>query len=69
MPSVLSKGEVKRLISVPVNQKHRMMLSLLYSCGLRSGELLALQPSHIDSERYLILVKKIARARKTGLCH
>lgn len=33
------------------------MLSLLYSCGLRSGELLALQPSHIDSERYLIFVK------------
>lgn len=57
LPSVLSKEEVKRLISVPVNQKHRMMLSLLYSCGLRSGELLALQPSHIDSERCLILVK------------
>jgi integrase/recombinase XerD len=34
-----------------------MMLSLIYSCGLRSGELLALEPKHIDSKRNIVLLK------------
>lgn len=33
------------------------MLSLIYSCGLRCGELLALQPVHIDSKRNIVLLK------------
>ena len=33
------------------------MLSLIYSCGLRCGELLALQPHHIDSKRNIVLLK------------
>ncbi|MFM8280569.1 MAG: tyrosine-type recombinase/integrase, partial [Bacteroidota bacterium] len=40
LPNVLSKEEVKLLLSTLRNLKHKTMLSLLYSCGLRSGELL-----------------------------
>lgn len=39
LPNVLSKEHVKLLLEAPTNVKHRMMLSLLYSCGLRRGEL------------------------------
>ena len=34
------------------------MLSLIYSCGLRCGELLALKPEHIDSKRGIVLIKQ-----------
>ncbi|MEX0636483.1 MAG: tyrosine-type recombinase/integrase, partial [Ferruginibacter sp.] len=40
-----------------------MMLSVLYSCGLRCGELLVLQPAHIDSSRGLIIIKN-AKGKK-----
>lgn len=63
LPNVLSKEEVTRIIKSTGNQKHRAMLSLIYSCGLRRGELLKLLPSHIDSQRKVIIIKA-AKGRK-----
>ncbi|PWA04055.1 site-specific tyrosine recombinase/integron integrase [Flavobacterium psychrotolerans] len=57
LPNVLSKEEVKLILNAHSNVKHKMMLSLIYSCGLRCGELLALQPVHIDSKRNLVMLK------------
>ena len=57
LPNVLSKEEVKAILEAPTNIKHKTMLSLIYSCGLRSGELLALEPKHIDSKRNIVLLK------------
>jgi integrase/recombinase XerD len=57
LPNVLSKEEVKAILDAHVNIKHKMMLCLIYSCGLRCGELLGLQPVHIDSKRNIILLK------------
>ena len=57
LPNVLSKEEVKAILEAPTNVKHKMMLSLIYSCGLRCGELLALEPKHIDSKRNIVLLK------------
>ncbi|TRW96085.1 tyrosine-type recombinase/integrase [Flavobacterium gawalongense] len=57
LPNVLSKEEVKLILNAHSNTKHKMMLSLIYSCGLRCGELLALQPVHIDSKRNIVLLK------------
>lgn len=57
LPNVLSKEEVKLILNAHSNIKHKMMLSLIYSCGLRCGELLALQPVHIDSKRNIVLLK------------
>ena len=57
LPNVLSKEEVKAILEAHNNLKHKVMLSLIYSCGLRCGELLALEPTHIDSKRNIILIK------------
>ena len=57
LPNVLSKEEVKAILDAHVNIKHKMMLSLIYSCGLRCGELLALHPVHIDSKRNIVWLK------------
>lgn len=56
LPNVLSKEEVKMILNAHSNLKHKTMLSLIYSCGLRCGELLALQPVHIDSKRNIVLL-------------
>jgi integrase/recombinase XerD len=58
LPNILSKAEVKQLLDVTKNVKHKAMLSLIYSCGLRSGELLNLKFEDIDSKRNLLLIKK-----------
>ena len=63
LPNVLSKEEVKLILNAHSNIKHKMMLSLIYSCGLRCGELLALQPVHIDSKRNLVMLKN-AKGKK-----
>ena len=56
LPEVLSKEEIRRMIRVTGNLKHRCMISLLYSAGLRRGELLKLKITDIDSKRRLIKV-------------
>ena len=56
LPKILSNAEVKKLISATTNIKHKCILALLYSAGLRRGELLNLRPSDIDSERMLVKV-------------
>ena len=58
LPSVLSKQEVKAILAAPRNLKHRCMLSIIYSCGLRRGELLALKPADIDSARGMVLIRQ-----------
>lgn len=63
LPNVLSKAEVKMILDVHINLKHRVMLSLIYSCGLRCGELLNLKPSNIDSKRNLIFIHQ-AKGKK-----
>lgn len=63
LPNVLSKEEVKSILEAHGNIKHRAMLSLIYACGLRCGELLALRPMHIDSNRKLLIIKQ-AKGRK-----
>lgn len=63
LPNVLSKDEVKRILEAHINIKHRTMLSLIYSCGLRRNELLKLRPTDIDSKRNLITIRQ-SKGRK-----
>jgi integrase/recombinase XerD len=58
LPKVLSKEEVKFLISNSVNEKHRLIIKLLYSSGLRLQELINLKREDILPERKLIYVKQ-----------
>ncbi|MDX1495273.1 MAG: phage integrase N-terminal SAM-like domain-containing protein, partial [Longimicrobiales bacterium] len=48
MPTVLSPGEVARMLAKTRNPKHRALLMLLYSAGLRVGEVVRLRPRDLD---------------------
>lgn len=63
LPNVLSKEEVKTILEAHSNIKHRAMLSLLYSCGLRRRELLDLKLGDIDSKRNIVIIKQ-AKGKK-----
>lgn len=58
LPNVLSKEEVKAILEVHGNIKHRAMLSLIYACGLRRGELLHMKISDIDSKRNIVIIRQ-----------
>jgi integrase/recombinase XerD len=63
LPNVLSKEEVKAILEAPKNNKHQAMLSLIYACGLRRGELLNLTLKDIQSDRNLLLIRQ-AKGKK-----
>jgi integrase/recombinase XerD len=63
LPNVLSKEEIKRILNAQTNIKHKTMLSLVYSCGLRRSELLNLRLTDVDSSRNLIIIKQ-SKGRK-----
>ncbi|MDR2103776.1 MAG: tyrosine-type recombinase/integrase [Treponema sp.] len=56
LPAVLSKSEVKQLLDNEKNPKHRLLLMLVYSSGLRVSEVVALKRDHIDLSRKTILI-------------
>lgn len=58
LPEVLSLEEVKQILSELKNIKHKTLLCLLYSCGLRIGEALNLKLSSINSKRNMLHVKQ-----------
>jgi len=56
LPVVLSQQEVEDLINATTNIKHKALLMLTYSAGLRRQELQFMKPSAIDSARMQIRV-------------
>ena len=58
LPTVLSQEEIKALIESIKNQKHRTIISLMYSAGLRISELIGLKLNDIDSSRMVIQIKQ-----------
>jgi len=56
-PVILAPDEVRRLISHIRRPAARMAAVLMYSCGLRVSEAVALQAEHIDSARMVIAVR------------
>ena len=56
LPTVLSKEEIKMMLNATNNLKHKCILAVLYSAGLRRSELLNLKLSDIDSQRMVIKV-------------
>jgi len=57
LPTVLSKEEIIDLLRCTKNLKHRAILAMIYSAGLRISELLNLKLRHIDVDRRQIIVK------------
>ncbi len=56
LPVVLSREAIKRLFASVANVKHRAILMLVYSAGLRVSEVVRLKPEALDEERGLIRV-------------
>ena len=63
LPKVLSKNEIKKIFAVTNNLKHKCILMLIYSAGLRRSELLNLIFNDIDSERMIIHIHE-AKGKK-----
>ena len=57
LPIVLSKEEVQSLFNQVYNLKHKTILVLIYSCGLRISELINLKINDIDTQRMLIQIR------------
>lgn len=57
LPEVLSQEEVMMLFEATDNLKHRVMLMLLYSSGIRRSELLNLRVGDVDMYRGIVFVR------------
>ena len=57
LPTVLSQEEIIDLIRHTRNLKHRAIIALIYSCGLRISELLNLKLEDINIDRKQLIVK------------
>jgi integrase/recombinase XerD len=57
LPVVLSETEVAQILGAVENLKHKTMLALIYSAGLRRSEVLNLKPVDIDSKRMMIAIR------------
>jgi site-specific recombinase XerD len=63
LPVVLAKSEITRLLDAVQNPKHRLLLMLAYSSGLRVSEVVALKREHIDFARKTVYIHA-AKGRK-----
>jgi integrase/recombinase XerD len=58
LPVILNKSELKKLFKAPQLLKHRIILALAYSAGLRSPEVINLKLGDIDYERKTIHIRQ-----------
>lgn len=57
LPVVLSKQEVLNMVNATDNLKHKLMIQILYSSGLRVSELINLEVNEINFFRKVIVVR------------
>ncbi len=57
LPNVINKSEIKSMLAYTPNIKHKVIISLLYSAGLRRSELLNMRLTDIDWERKQIFIR------------
>lgn len=62
-PDILSKNEIKRLFAACTYLKHKAILQLFYSAGLRENEVVTLKITDIDSENGVIHIRQ-AKGKK-----
>lgn len=58
LPVILNRSELKELFSAPTLLKQRIVLSLIYSAGLRGQEVINLKISDVDFERKTIHIRQ-----------
>ncbi len=57
LPKVLSKEEIEKIFKHCTNTKHKALLMVMYSGGLRAGEVIGLKVKDIDSKRNVIHIR------------
>jgi len=57
LPDVLSKEEIALMIRLTKNIKHKCLIAVIYSCGLRRVEAINMKIDDIDSQRMLIKIR------------
>ncbi len=63
LPKIFNQDEVASIINSVSNKKHKTMLMLSYSAGLRVSEVVALKTYNIDSSRMTIFIQQ-AKGKK-----
>lgn len=58
LPIVLGREEVKAMIKEAGYLKHKLLVGLLYGCGLRCGEVRTIRLRDIDLSRGMLLIRK-----------
>ena len=58
LPTFFSQEEVRNLLNATENLKHKAILTIIYSCGLRLSELINLKIADIKSESNLLLIRQ-----------
>ena len=57
LPNVFSEQEIELILKSPTNLKHKCMLILIYSAGLRKQEVLNLRVNDLNFERKTVFIK------------
>ena len=57
LPEVLSKEEIKLMLGTTTYKKHKCLIALIYTCGLRRSEAINLKLEDIDSKRMMIRLR------------
>jgi site-specific recombinase XerD len=58
LPKVFSKEEVVKIFDATRNSKHKLMLWLIYSCGLRRSEVINIRLSDLDRDRGILNIRE-----------
>lgn len=58
LPEVLSNDEVAAILEAAPNLKYRTAFMLCYGAGLRTNEVVHLEPRHVDSQRMILRVER-----------
>lgn len=54
LPVILSRQEIWKMLQAATLLKHRLLIGLLYGCGLRCMELRSIELKHLDYDRMLL---------------
>jgi integrase/recombinase XerD len=58
LPVVLSQEEVRRLLKAPTLLKHRILIGMIYGCGLRCFEVRNVKLSDLDFDRKMLHIRQ-----------
>jgi site-specific recombinase XerD len=58
LPKVFSKEEVSMILNSPKNLKHKLILWIIYSCGLRRSEVTNITLTDLDRERGILHIRE-----------